>query len=60
MSWTKTYEVCFSILNEDGTCDSGNAYLTTQVQAFMNQRAEAQIRGAYGRNCQIHSCIQVD
>ena len=55
-----TYEVTFSILNEDGSCDSQNSYITTYVQASMTQRAEAMIRGQYGRNVQIHGCYQRD
>ena len=54
------YEVTFSILNEDGTCDSLNSYLRTVVNAFQPQQAQAMIQGQYGRNCQIHSCYPID
>lgn len=55
-----TYEVCFSLLNEDGSSTTNSSYLTTYVQANMPQQAEAMIMGQYGRNCQIHSCYQRD
>ena len=54
------YEVTFSILNEDGSCDSSNSYITTTVNAFNSWRAESMIKGQYGRTCQIHGCYQID
>ena len=55
-----TYEVTFHIVNPDGVMESQNSWLTTRIQAFDSFKAEAMVRGQYGKGCQIVSCYQVD
>ena len=61
VDWTnmKTFEITFSIINEDGSRSSDSSFITTRIQAFDSFKAEAIIRGQY-RNCEIHGCYQID
>jgi hypothetical protein len=55
-----TYEVTFHIATPEGVMESQNMWLTTRIQAFDSFKAEAMVRGQYGRGCQIVSCYQID
>ena len=59
---TNKFEVCFTVWDDEDwrSGRSDLCQLTTTVECFMPQQAQAMIEAQYGRRVQIHSVRQLN
>jgi len=61
MSMLRTFEISFTVYYDDAKTqtDSNLSFLTTRIDAFMPQQAEAMISAQYGGRVHVYSCVRV-
>ena len=59
---TNRFEVCFTVWDDENwsSGQSNLSFLTTVIECFMPQQAQAMIEAQYGGRAQVHSVRQIN